>query len=386
VLLMLKKPNILIYRDILLQFSETFIRSQAESLQRHTPYYTGSKLLLDLSLPEERTIVINKGRSPAKFAELYSKFIRFPSEYVHRLHQLNPVLIHSHFGQNGVIANSIANILRIPLIVTYHGYDITVKDRFIHPSADQLMYLGRRSVLKREARLFIAVSEFIKRKLIEQNFAPEKILRHYIGVDLKLFKSDSTVVRERIVLFVGRLVEKKGCEYLVKAMARVQKEIPEVKLIVIGSGTLRFLLEELARKTLRNYQFLGAQSSENIRGWMQRAQVFCVPSITAKSGDAEGFGIVFAEAQAMGLPVVSFLSGGIPEAVAHGESGFLVPERDVDELTIHILHLLRNHELWNSFSKKGRERVCELFNLDHQTHILERMYEEIVLENSSSNL
>jgi colanic acid/amylovoran biosynthesis glycosyltransferase len=382
----LKKPNILIYRDILLQFSETFIRSQAESLQCHVPYYTGSKLLSDLLLPEERTIVINEGRSPAKLAELYSKFIRFPSRYIHKLHQLNPVLIHAHFGQNGVIANSIANILKIPLIVTYHGYDITVKDRFIHPSADQLMYLSRRSVLKQEARLFIAVSEFIKQKLIEQNFAPDKILRHYIGVDLKLFQSDSTVVRERVVLFVGRLVEKKGCEYLIKAMAGVQNEIPEVKLIVIGSGVLRSSLEKFARKNLKNYQFLGAQSSENIREWMQRAQVFCVPSVTAKSGDAEGFGIVFAEAQAMGLPVVSFLSGGIPEAVAHGESGFLVPERDVDGLTIHILHLLRNHKLWNAFSKKGRERVCEFFNIEHQTYMLEQMYEKIVLRNNSSNL
>jgi colanic acid/amylovoran biosynthesis glycosyltransferase len=373
-----EKRNVLIYRDTLLQLSETFIQNQAESLRDYVPYYSGSKLIPELILPEERTILMNGNRAPSKISEVYSKLVRLPHNFVHNLQQLNPSLIHAHFGQDGAVALSLMRCLGVPLIVTFHGYDITVEDRFSDRSVSQLIYLNRRSLLKRDTRLFIAVSKFIKKKLIEKNFPADRIVCHYIGVNTNLFKPNLTLKREKIVLFVGRLVEKKGCEYLIKAMEKIQVEFPEVKLIIVGDGVLRFSLEDLARRTLKSYQFMGSQSSENIRELMNKSQIFCVPSVTAESGDAEGFGIVFAEAQAMGLPVVSFSSGGIPEAVAHGESGFLVPERDTEGLAIHILHLLRDCELWHLFSKQGRERVCKLFNLDSQSHSLEQIYAEIV--------
>jgi len=117
-----------------------------------------------------------------------------------------------------------------------------------------------------------------------------------------------------------------------------------------------------------------------VRLWMQQAKIFCVPSITAKSGDSEGFGLVFAEAQAMGLPVVSFASGGIPEAIAHGETGFLAAEQDSEKLVAYILSLLEDQELWQKFSQKGQERVRTLFNLHHQTRALESIYLNKVLQ------
>ena len=151
---------------------------------------------------------------------------------------------------------------------------------------------------------------------------------HYTGIDTEFFNPQRPAVRAPIVLFVGRLVAKKGCDYLIRAMARVQETAPEVRLVVLGDDHLRNQLERQATAVLKNFIFLGAKEPVVVKHWMGRATVFCTPSVTAPSGDAEGFGMVFVEAQAMGLPVVSFASGGIPEAVANNETGFLVAEKD----------------------------------------------------------
>jgi glycosyltransferase involved in cell wall biosynthesis len=113
---------------------------------------------------------------------------------------------------------------------------------------------------------------------------------------------------------------------------------------------------------------------------MNKATVFSTTSVVAGSGDAEGFGMVFAEAQAMGLPVASFASGGIPEAVEHGVTGLIVPERDVDALANNILMLLSNRDLWQRFSIAGQERVKRLFDLQKQTAKLEAIYQEVIEE------
>ncbi len=376
---MVIKPVVLIYRNFLLKPSETFVRSQAETLQHFLPHYVGLRLVQGLMLPEERTLIVNRGGLLGKMREVSTKLRGFAPTFVQQVKNLHPALIHAHFGQDGAMALPLVKDLQVPLLVTFHGYDVTTIDKYAEQSVSQRIYFSRREALKREAKLFIAVSEFIKKKLLEQGFPPDRVIVHYIGVDTELFQPNPTVQREPVVLFVGRLTEKKGCEYLIRAMRAVQAVMPEVELVVIGDGQLRSSLEQLAEKSLKRYRFLGVQPPESVRFWMQQAKIFCVPSITAKSGDSEGFGLVFAEAQAMGLPVVSFASGGIPEAIAHGETGFLAAERDSEKLAAYILRLLEDQELWQKFSQKGQERVRTLFNLHHQTRALESIYLNKVL-------
>jgi glycosyltransferase involved in cell wall biosynthesis len=111
---------------------------------------------------------------------------------------------------------------------------------------------------------------------------------------------------------------------------------------------------------------------------MNRALLLCAPSVTASSGDSEGLPITVVEALAMGLPIVSSVHAGIPEAVIHGETGFLAAERDSAALASHILQLLKDEMLWQRFSTQSRERARSVFNLQKQARALENIYEVVL--------
>ena len=372
------KSNLVFFSGLLLPPSETFIRAQGEGLQQFTPYYVGSRLVKGLSLPSERTLVVNRGGALGTAQEGLFKLLGSAPRLYKQVQQLNPVLIHAHFGLNGSLALPLARTLKIPMLVTFHGSDATKKDEYVRRSISHQVYFRRREALKREAKLFIAVSEFIKAKLVEQGFPQDKIIVHHIGVDTEVFQPDPTVQREPIVLFVGRLAEKKGCEYLIRAMAQVQAQMPDVELVIIGDGPLRLELEHLAASSLKRYEFLGLQPPQVVKSWMNRSLMLAAPSVTASTGDCEGLPTVVVEAQAMGLPVVGSVHAGIPQAVVHGQTGFLAAERDSKGLAEHILRLLKDQILWQSFSCNGIERVRNLFDLRKQNQALENIYEAVL--------
>lgn len=374
----MSNPSILIFSGRLLPSSETFIKAQADGLQNFVPYFAGARLIDGLPLPEDRTVVVNSGGYPGKIREFLFKQTGYAPRFYQQLHQLEPFLIHAHFGVCGTLALPIARALKIPLIVTFHGFDASMTDEYARrDSLSTRVYLQRREQLKQETHLFIAVSHFIKSRLVQQGFPEDRIKVHHIGIDTEKFRSDSSVVRQPKVLFVGRLVAKKGCHDLVKAMAKVQAAIPDVELIVIGDGPLRLELEALAAKSLKHYNFLGLQTPEEVKRWMNQAQVLVAPSITTKDGDTEGLPMVILEAQSMGLPVISTVHAGIPEAIIDGDTGFLVPEGDMNEIAQRIKLLFCNPNYWSDLSYKGREFVCSNFDLQKQTKKLEAIYQKV---------
>jgi len=374
--------NILIFNSLLLPPSQTFIRDPAEKLQRFTAYYVGSRRVLGLDLPPERTLVVNQGNLLGKVEEQIFKLTGFAPKLYRQVQQINPALIHAQFGLSGTIILPWARSLRIPLIVHYRGADATIdEDSSRYISLNHWLYFQRKEQLKRETQMFITVSKFIKDKLVEQGFPPEKIISHYHGVDLDRFRPDPEINRKPVVLFVGRMTEKKGCEYLIQAMTKVQSELPDVELVMIGDGPLKSQLEAQAAQSLHRYQFLGVQPPDVVRNWMNRAWLLAAPSVTASHGDSEGLPNVVLEAQAMALPIVSTTHAGIPEAIIHGETGFLTAERDVEGLTEYSLRLLKDIDLWRRFSSKGREHVEANFDRTKQTRVLESIYEAVLSRN-----
>ena len=373
------KSKVVLYRDKLLHFSENFVLTQGEAVRNYDAFYAGSRRVDQVKMPVERTIVVNGGNVLGECEEVLYKVLGIAPRFLDKLRRINPVLVHAHFGVDGALVLPITNVLKIPLVVTIHGYDVNMKDMYLSKVGYcSRLYLKRRDTLKQHAGMFIAVSNFIREQLIVNGFPDERIRLNYIGINLNRFKPDPLILREKIVLFVGRLSAEKGCEYLIRAMSRVQTVIPEVKTVIIGSGVQRAKLERLAKEVLLHSTFLGILAPSEVRAWMNKAKVLCVPSIRADSGECEAFGIVFAEAQAMGLPVVSFAVGGIPEAVKNGETGFLANEKDTDTLAGYIVELLSNEVLWQRFSLRGREFVADKFDLEKQATALERIYDEVI--------
>jgi colanic acid/amylovoran biosynthesis glycosyltransferase len=377
------KPGVMIFRVELLRSSETFILSQARSLREFCPCFVGWRRVGGLELNGLACVVANGGGKLSRLSEHRFRYLGPSAKMLNTLRARGPKLIHAHFGLDGCAALPLASRLELPLITTFHGFDATASDSSIL-KLKRLgsHYIRQRDELKRKGARFIAVSRFIEQRLLHQGYPPDRVQLHYIGVDTELFIPLMNVKRSRTVLFTGRLVEKKGCQYLIKAMASLQQELPDVDLVIIGDGPERSALEREARDSLKRYSFLGLQPPHVVLSWMQRSSIFCVPSITAQSGDAEGFGIVFAEAQACGTPVASFDSGGISDAVSHGLTGLLSVEKDWRSLADHLTLMLKEPNLWEMLSKNGHERVKRMFNLTTQTEKLERIYSEVSEESS----
>lgn len=376
------RPSVLIYRDFLLPGSETFIRNQAEGLKRFVPYYGGLTTVDGIALPPERTITAAHGVLGRLQGAAFTRLGVAP-QFAWDVWKLHPQLVHAHFGVDATRVMTLSRLLRLPLLVTLHDYDITTSDADLKKRAPYCYrYIARRPRLIREANAFLAVSEFIKQKAIARGFPANKILVHYIGIDTDQFSPTPGPAREPLVLFVGRLVPKKGCEYLIRAMAAVQATRPDVELVLVGAGPLRENLEKQAASTLKRYRFVGAQSSAEVREWYSRAQVFCAPSVTAQTGETEGLPITVLEAQAMALPVVSTIHSGIPEAVTHGETGLLAPERDVAALREHLLDVLQNYERAQEMGANARKLILTRFNMKRQIEILETIYDQLVSRSS----
>jgi colanic acid/amylovoran biosynthesis glycosyltransferase len=361
------KRTVLVFKETLLPVSETFIEAQTRYLSNFVPRYIGlGRVDLSLALPTNSILLTSGDSGPSRLRQMLYRRVGL-APYFHRwAASAGASLIHAHFASGGRSALPLADSLGLPLVVTLHGSDVTTK----------IDFRRRYKNLWKKTSIFFCVSDFIRRRAAEVGFPTEKLRLHYIGIDQDVFRRNKELKQDNVVLFVGRLVEKKGCAFLLYAMARVKNKMPGVHTVIIGDGPLRASLERLGRQLGISCQFLGNQASAIVQKWISAARVFCAPSVTASNGDSEGLPIVIGEAQSMGVPVVSSYHAGIPEVVLHGRTGLLAPEGDSEMLAQHILRLLMDERFWEQCSQNGCERIQEQFNLRTQTRILETMYGE----------
>lgn len=166
-----------------------------------------------------------------------------------------------------------------------------------------------------------------------------------------------------LLLFVGRLVEKKGAEYLIRALPAVLQNFPQATLLIIGEGDLSQDLRKVASLfgVSQSIRFLGRLPNQDLPDYFMAADVFIGPSIVDAKGDTEGLGIVFLEAAAAGLPIVGTGVGGSGEFLVDGVTGIVVPQRDPNSLGQAICQLLAEPELRNRLGCTARQKVVESF-------------------------
>ena len=185
------------------------------------------------------------------------------------------------------------------------------------------------------------------------------------------------------ILTVGRLVEKKGHLYSIQAIARLIRKGCSIRYTIAGDGPqMADLRQCVVSQGIEQYvTFCGEQTQDKIINLYDRSDIFVLSSVTASSGDKEGQGLVLQEAQACGLPVVSTLHNGIPEGVIDGKTGYLVPEKDIEALTMAIEKLIAEPDRWAEMGRAGREYVNSRYEMKTLINQLTRLYKACINEN-----
>ncbi len=273
-------------------------------------------------------------------------------------------VVHSHWLiPQGIVQSYLGK----PYLVTGHGGDVTSLNKGI------MKKLKVRCLKK--AKAVTVVSEHLQGKIRE--LVPD-IESHIIsmGVDTKKFGKQYFVPDyfrqgdKRVILFVGRLAEKKGVTYLLEAMKQI-----DALLVIVGDGPLKDSLQKQALLISDKVKFLGAKTHEELGVIYASADVIVIPSITAKDGDQEGIPTVIMEAMASGLPVVANDSGGIRQLIRHEENGLLCEEKNVEQLAANINRLLSDEELRERLLTNA-ENTVEQYSYD----TIGRYYSELLMK------
>ena len=364
-----QRPAVVVFRSPLFNASETFVRAHAQSLTRYRPLLAG---LEDKgNIPEDLRPCLFV---PSSRAERIGARLGRWQPIAARLRREQPRLIHAHFGPDGLAALPLAEALRVPLVTTLHGYDVgrTRRRLLLSGRLSWVRYALGQDRLVAGCALFLAVSDAVRRAALARGFPAERTTTHYLGVNLTQFPAGGEP-DPALVLHVGRLVEKKGTAILIDAVAR----LPGARLVVIGDGPERARLQQRAAALGDRVRFLGALPPGDVAAWMRRAWLLAAPSLTAADGDAEGLPTVIVEAAASALPTVATRHSGIPEVVSDGETGFLVPEHDVDALAARLAVLLESVDLRRRMGAAARMQAEQRFDLSRQSARLEAIYDRV---------
>ncbi|MFT2018545.1 glycosyltransferase family 4 protein [Streptomyces sp. 796.1] len=262
------------------------------------------------------------------------------------------------------------------LVATTHGHEagwaqLPAARQLLHrigEGTDTLTYLGDYT----RAKIAGALSERAAARMV--HLPP--------GVDEKTFHPDSggAAVRaglglaERpVVVCVSRLVPRKGQDTLIRALPSILRRVPDTVLLIVGGGPYRADLERLAHRTgvAAAVRFTGPVPAAELPAHYGAGDVFAMPCRTRRGGlDVEGLGIVYLEASATGLPVVAGDSGGAPDAVIDGETGWVVSGTSVEQSADRIATLLADPELCRRMGERGRAWIEERWRWDLLAHRL----------------
>ncbi len=290
-------------------------------------------------------------------------------------------LFHIQFGTNKYPFDSLKKhgLLKGKLVTTFHGYDI-------HFNIETLKKVSSnyRDLFENGA-LVSCNSKYLHRKLVEVGCPEKKIRIVPMPVDTGYYKPLLNKSNEKVIklISIGRLIKLKGYEYAIRAINELVEKGYPIKYRIIGEGNEQKALQSLIHQLdLNEYVNLeGSRDQYEIKDLLQNADIFLMPSTYDKSGRREAQGIVTGEAQACGLPVAAFRSGGVPDTIIENETGLLSDENDYKDMASNIGRLIKDEKLRLEMGKKGRKFVEDNYSQISIGKIWKNIYKQLLSPN-----
>lgn len=287
-------------------------------------------------------------------------------------------MLHAHWIlPQGLIGAFLKRKHKIPLLVTIHGSDL-------FPLKNKL-FKKMQGFAAKNADMITVNTEATKKELLSRfpNIA-SKIKVIPMGVNSNIFrkraiKKPKKYLKKRILLFVGRLSDQKGLQYLIESMGEISRYDSSVKLLIIGEGPYRKTLAQIVQsKKLENHvEFLGSMPADEIAKYHNYADIFVMPSLAAKTG-TEALGLSLLEAMSSGCAVIGTNIGGIPFAVKNGYNGLLVNQRNPHELSNAIIWLLRDRKKAAKLGKNAAKFVRKNYSWDKVSNEFSKIYNNLL--------
>lgn len=285
-----------------------------------------------------------------------------------RIHELGINRLHAHFASlPSTIADLAGRIAGVPYSFTAHAKDIYVYDMQQHQLEEKLQ----------TAQFVVTVTEYNRRYLIDQGGSGDKVKLLYNGINLDRFSYAPPEAREdNLVLAVGRLVPKKGFDDLLLAFRTLLSDGVSFRCKIVGDGPEREALESLKSELGLNglVELTGPRNSDEVNAMLKQATLFALPCKAAEDGNIDALPTVLLESLAVGLPSVSTNFSGIPEIIDNGKEGLLVQDGDSVALAGAIKELLSNPARRAEFSRSGRMKAEQRFNIRNNVGTLLELF------------
>jgi colanic acid/amylovoran biosynthesis glycosyltransferase len=285
-------------------------------------------------------------------------------------------IIHCQFGMYGIEGMILREIGAIEgkLITSFRGYDISWYVKEYGDNVYQQLFAN--------GDFFLTNCNFFRNRAIKIGCNPDKIIVHGSGIDCDRFTFKPRYLEPNQKLKIattGRLIEKKGIEYGIHAVAQVANIYPNIEYNIIGAGDLQSDLQKIIHELnmTDKIHLVGWKNQQEIIQIINDSHIFIAPSVTARDGNQDAPVNTLKEAMAMGLPVIATQHGGIPELVQDGISGFLVPERDSHAIANKLTHLIEHPNTWEKIGKAGSTYVQKTYNIKTLNNELIKIYQNI---------
>lgn len=357
-----------------LPYSETFIYDQVKHARKFEPYVISRGLNpARENFPYDHVTSLNSLERLLYYAALPS------GKFVDVIRRSGSRFVHAHFGTNGALVAATARKAGVPLIVTLHGVDVGILLN-PHIPVDYLFYKRTYKRMFETAQLLLPASQELADCLVQLGAPESKIQVHRLGVDVSAFTPFQRPDRPAQFLMIGRMVEKKGFEYGIRAFAKICEKHPGSTLTLIGKGALLEPLQALTAElgVQDKVIFKGSVPAQQMPALLANYDALVAPCIVAKNNDRDSGLIVLKEAGASAMASIGTFCGGLPEIIDDSKTGYLVAQRDINALAESMDALAGDYSLRTQMGIAARAKMETEYDTVKQNEKLEEIFEKFV--------